>query len=240
MTIQVLLPMGGLGTRFSNAGYEIPKPLIEVDGVPMYRKAMSSFDSLNKQIEFFAVVRQEHEDLYGLGSALEQAGVKSKFIMENTRGAAETALYATSLLQLDQPLVVVDCDLYFRSPQLMNELEKEELPFVGALTYFQSKDPRYSYAELDNFGNVTRTAEKDPISTNALIGCYTFRSAEVFKNAAQKLISNGLGSGIKEFYMSLIFNYIIDQGDSVRGYPGSFDSFGTPEELDGYLLRQKG
>ncbi len=240
MTIQVLLPMGGLGARFSSAGYNVPKPLIEVDGVPMYRKAMSSFDTLGQEVEFFAVVRQEHEDVYGLGSALERAGVKSIYINQTTRGAAETALFASSLLEVDQPLMVVDCDLHFQSPLLFADLAKDNLPFVGALTYFQSSDPRYSYAELDENGNVNRTAEKEPISTNALIGCYTFSSAQVFVDTAKKLVSQGLGPTVKEFYMSLIYNFLINEGCVVRGYPGSFDSFGTPEELERYVRKSKG
>jgi len=229
--------MGGLGTRFSTAGYKIPKPLIEVEGVPMYRKAISSFEKLNQEVEFYAVVRQEHEDLYGLGSTLKIAGISTTFIRDSTRGAAETALFGSSLLEPDQPLVVADCDLYFQSPGLFDNLAEDEIPFVGALTYFQSNDPRYSYAELDQFGNVIRTAEKNPISSNALIGSYTFKSAQIFINAAQKLISDGLGPTVKEFYMSLIYNYLIKDGHVVRGYPGTFDSFGTPEELAAYLNR---
>ena len=30
--MNVLIPMAGAGSRFSNAGYTFPKPLIEVDG----------------------------------------------------------------------------------------------------------------------------------------------------------------------------------------------------------------
>ena len=31
----ILIPLGGLGTRFSNSGYNLPKPLINVMGKPI-------------------------------------------------------------------------------------------------------------------------------------------------------------------------------------------------------------
>ena len=33
--INVVIPMAGRGSRFTAAGYTIPKPLIEIDGRPM-------------------------------------------------------------------------------------------------------------------------------------------------------------------------------------------------------------
>ncbi len=33
--LNIVLPMAGRGSRFANAGYTLPKPLIPVHGVPM-------------------------------------------------------------------------------------------------------------------------------------------------------------------------------------------------------------
>ena len=41
--INIVIPMAGLGSRFSKAGYEKPKPFIDVNGKPMiHRESMES------------------------------------------------------------------------------------------------------------------------------------------------------------------------------------------------------
>ena len=237
MTIQVLLLMGGLGTRFSSAGYLLPKPLIDVEGVPMFRLAISSFDDLKTEKSFFAVVRAEHEQKYGLGKTLEEAGVHVDYLGQNTRGAAETAMSAMKSLDPVKPLVILDCDLKVKSSTLFDALSQEVLPFDGGLTYFYSRDSRYSYAKVDSNGIVSRTAEKEPISSNALIGCYAFNSASVFFGAASILLESDECRSGDEFYISSVYNVILEHGGNVLGYPGDFDSFGTPEELKSYLSR---
>ena len=229
------MPIGGLGTRFSGAGYHLPKPLIEVDGMPMYRQSFSSFDGVKVHASFFAVVRAEHEEKFGLASSLESEGVVVKVFEGNTRGAAETALIGFDMLDRESPLVVIDCDVRFTSPQLLGDLLKDPPPFSGAVTYFQSRDSRYSYAEIDSRGLVVRTAEKNPISSHALIGCYAFSMASKFEEAAGEQIEQGLPSSNTEYYMSRVFNSLIENGETVRAYPGYFDSFGTPEELEAFL-----
>jgi choline kinase len=62
--INVLMPMAGLGSRFRAAGIDIPKPLITVDGKPMFARALDSF--AGREISLTVVVRQEDEDAYGL------------------------------------------------------------------------------------------------------------------------------------------------------------------------------
>ena len=225
------MPMGGLGSRFSNEGYLMPKPLIDVGGIPMYQQALSSFDAIKSSVSFFAVVRAEHEEQFGLGTILESSGVNVTIFEGNTRGAAETALLGTELLAGGSPLAVVDCDIRFSCPNLLQDLLRDPPPFSAAITYFESSDPRYSYAEIDSAGNVIRTAEKKPISNRAIIGCYAFADASSFEKATSQEIRKGPPTENSEYYMSQVLNAVIGNGGIVRSYPGSVDSFGTPEEL---------
>ena len=41
--IQLVIPMSGIGRRFIEAGYEDPKPLIEVDGKPIIEHVVNLF-----------------------------------------------------------------------------------------------------------------------------------------------------------------------------------------------------
>ena len=63
--VQVLMPMGGLGSRFSKHGYKTPKPLITVDGVAMFLRALQSFKPL-EDIVYIFVIREEHVQKYKL------------------------------------------------------------------------------------------------------------------------------------------------------------------------------
>jgi hypothetical protein len=42
--LNVLIPMAGAGSRFEKAGYTFPKPLIEVNGVPMIQVVVNNLN----------------------------------------------------------------------------------------------------------------------------------------------------------------------------------------------------
>ena len=42
MKLNVIMPMGGGGTRFGNHGFNVPKPLIEIYGKPFFYWATQS------------------------------------------------------------------------------------------------------------------------------------------------------------------------------------------------------
>ena len=258
--VQLLFPMGGLGTRFAQVGIALPKPLIDVDGAPMILKALSSFQNiLNPQqipVRLLFIVREEHEAEHGLRTKLKVAlqplcdansDVSVHFFMmqHDTRGAAETCLLARDLLLPDCPVVIMDCDTFFLSKEYDNYLLRfaRKDPSVqhvgGLLVYFQSKAPRYSFARLaPNSNEVVQTAEKVPISSNALIGAYCFTSAKLFVDAANRLVAQPINAdtGIKEYYISLCFNHVLaDNNFKVVAVPKEqYHSFGTPDELANY------
>src|SRR5258708_5956131 len=115
--LQVLMPLSGLGSRFAKAGFELPKPLIPVDGKPMFLKALESIDDIDADKSVFFVIRQEHVDTQSLDSLIKQALPEANLIVipQMTRGAAETALAAKDRLSPSEGLIVMDCDLWFKS-----------------------------------------------------------------------------------------------------------------------------
>lgn len=250
-TIQILMPMAGLGSRFAKAGFTTPKPLIEVDGMPMFLKAMSSLQSVDVPMKLICIIRQEHVDEWNLKERIEQALPSATVVVipEMTRGAAETAYLAKEVIDPNQPLIIMDCDLYFQSPgyeeYIKTLLKDGDHPsFDGFLVSFDSTDPRYSYAELNEQGFVVRTAEKDPISNNALAGAYGFAKGGTFVEMTSRLLAlpvsedGAEGTVKKEYYISYLFNFMLQQGMKVKlAKVTNFDSFGTPEELEAYRIR---
>lgn len=238
-TLQVLMPMGGLGTRFRKVGVTTPKPLIEVDGVPMFQRALRSFAPWDGDKTVTVVVRADDDAEHGLARRVTEVEPAADIVLldHDTRGAVETCLEARDRLDPDQPLVIMDCDIAFDSPEyfrvLADAVATQDVD--GLLLSFRSTEPRYSFAEVDGGGLVVRTAEKQPISSDALMGVYSFTSARVFLDAADRLMERQIGAAMPEYYVSLVFNELIDAGRRVGLVRGDFYCFGTPEELARFL-----
>jgi len=234
------MPMAGEGSRFRNAGWTTPKPLIELKGKPLFVRAIESVKVDGAPMKYSLIVRQEHIDDYAIDKGIHEILPDAKVysVEKTTRGAVETCLIAEEGIDDDDAVVVMDCDLEFRSEaykRIIEDCLKDKNATGGALVSFESDLPKYSYAEIDDNGNVTRTAEKEVISNHALCGAYFFASGKEFKEVAHKLL--GAPPMEKpEFYVSLLYNYLLSKGDTVKLAPmEEYHSYGTPEELERYL-----
>lgn len=238
--LQIVMPMGGLGQRFRDAGIDTPKPLIEVDGVPMFRKALDSFKQYPGGTQLIVVIREDDDDAFGLADAIRAASAEARIVRidSNTRGAVETALRAESVLDPELPMVILDCDIAFESARYFESITaaaEAGSAVDGVLLSFPSREARYSYAETDETNRVIRTAEKDPISANALMGSYFFSRADTFINAGHALVARQVSATMPEFYVSLVFNILIAEGKRIELSTGTFYCFGTPGELADYV-----
>lgn len=238
--LQILLPMGGLGQRFRDEGYTTPKPLIEVEGTPMFLRAIESFDGLDVQKQTAFVVRQDAQDEYDLATSIQNILPDAKIVIlgHNTRGAAETALLAKEYIDPNNPLIIMDCDFEFTSVEYFAYVRDilKDASYDGVLLSFVSDNPRYSYAKVDEQGFVTETAEKVVISNNALWGAYCFARGSLFIEYAEKIMQQGLSDERKEFYISYVYSEMIADGHKIKlAMVDEFHSFGTPTELNEYL-----
>lgn len=237
--IQVLMPMGGLGSRFTEAGYTTPKPLIEVDGKAMFLRALETFSPI-ADVDYLFVIRQDHDQKYDLRNKILELLPEAKVAIldHDTRGAVETCLIAESLVDDTLPVVIADCDIYFESSRYFEILNQQQVD--GMLVTFPSDDPRYSYVETDESGKAIRTAEKVVISNNALLGGYYFGTGKLFKELAHQFVDFELPEGLKEYYLSHLFNLLITQGGNVAIAPIDVKHiFGTPEELNQYNAQKE-
>lgn len=240
--LHIIMPMAGEGNRFLREGWTTPKPLIKLNGQPLFKHAISSVDDEEISMKYSFVVRQEHIDKYHIDEQIKtymaEANVFS--VIKTTRGAVETCLIAETAIDDEDAVIVMDCDLEFRSREFV-AIVKETLCQApneskgGALVSFESTNPRYSYAEVDKNGFVVRTAEKDVISSHALCGAYFFASGKRFKQIAHQLLDEPVFTK-PEYYVSLLYNYLLKDGEKVRiAQMEEYYSYGTPEELKNYL-----
>lgn len=239
--LHIVMPMAGEGSRFSEAGWIVPKPLIELNGQPLFKHAISSVKMEGVGMKYSFIVRKEHITNYGIDSGIKsflpEATIFS--VEKTTRGAVETCLMAESTIEDDDAVIVMDCDLEFRSVGFLDIIKKSlsgaAEDIAGALVSFKSDEPKYSYAELDDAGFVKRTAEKEVISNHALCGAYFFASGKRFKEIAHQLLNEPVFTK-PEYYVSLLYNYLLRDGEKICLAPmEEYYSYGTPEELKRYL-----
>ena len=226
--------MAGRGSRFARDGITLPKPLIPVCGVPMFRLALASLRRALPEATLVCVVLQEHEAAFAIGDRLREADPAARIVAipDVTGGALETCLAASGAC--DGALVVLDCDLTFAAPAYIERLRTMAAgrdDSAGLLLSFRSRAPQYSYALVEN-GRVVRTAEKEPISDRALTGAYGFGDAVQFFAAARDIVERNLRTGNGEYYVSSVYNALIAAGGAVRiADVERMWSVGTPEEL---------
>lgn len=238
--LHIILAMAGRGSRFVNAGFTTPKPLIEVDGQAMFMKALSSLDNINATKHHTIVMRTEHDKHHNLQEKIKAILPDAHIVItdEEPTGALRDAYRAKPHLKPNEGVIILDCDLWFHS-QPYNDMVQDSLAdksnIQGGLLTFTADNPRYSYAEVDDNWIVKRTTEKKVISDHAITGSYYIATAEIFDTAAKKLLAEPLTPEMPEYYASHLFNVILAQGGTVKAAPvESFESFGTPEELAAY------
>lgn len=233
--------MAGRGSRFSSAGYEESKPLIDVDGRPMFMAALGSVSGLAPR-PVIAVVREEqiHRERIDERIRAEVPDAEIVVLPRMTRGAAESARAATSVLDPARPVVVLDCDLEFRSTEYDSRVDALSDAPAAVLLTFEAHDPRYSFVRRAADGRVLEIAEKRAISDRAVAGAYGFSSAGLFAEAADAVMGAGLSDGLGEFYMSAVVSELLRRGADVRAATvDSYTSFGTPEELDARVVANR-
>jgi dTDP-glucose pyrophosphorylase len=232
-TVNILIPMAGLGKRFLKAGIAIPKPLINVAGKLMIERAMESFTFLNKlsshQIIF--MILKDHDDSYNISYKLKEIfGDKIRIILLDhlARGQADTCLAAKEFIDNNNKLFIYNCDTY-SSSDMWSTIENEDPD--GIIVCFKSGDKRYSFVKLNETGYICRIAEKQVVSNLATTGMYYFRKGSDFVCAAQEAIKNNeTYSG--EFYIAPCFNKMIENGKKISMVLAKkYCIMGTPEEL---------
>ena len=240
--LHIIMPMAGEGSRFLKEGWTTPKPLIELHGTPLFMRAIGSVSVEGATMKYSFIVRQEHIEHYHIDERIRmiipEANIFS--VEKTTRGAVETCLIAENAIDEKDAVIVMDCDLEFHSKtyiegvrEILNQSADEANG--GMLVSFESTEPRYSYAEVDENMIVKRTAEKEVISSHALCGAYFFSSAKGFLKAAHRLMNEPVFTK-PEYYVSLLYNYLLANGETVRlATMEEYYSYGTPEELNRFL-----
>jgi beta-phosphoglucomutase-like phosphatase (HAD superfamily)/dTDP-glucose pyrophosphorylase len=232
--LNVLIPMAGAGSRFQQAGYTFPKPLIEVNGKPMIQVVV---DNLNVEANFIFVVQKEHREKYNLDTLLNLITPNCKIVEVDglTEGAACTTLLAKEYIDNDAPLLMANSDQFLEwdSNEFMYKMIEQRVD--GGIVTFTSTHPKWSFAKVNEIGDVVEVAEKNPISDIATVGVYYWSKGSDYVKYTEQMIEKNIRVN-NEFYVCPVFNEAISDGKIIRTFNiDKMWGLGTPEDLNYYL-----
>jgi len=243
--VNIVIPMAGLGSRFSIAGYEKPKPFIDILGKPMIWRVLENLEFEGSK--FILIARKEHVEMYSKTFEEIAKRFDTEIVVINrlTEGMACTVLYARSLIDNTNPVLLANSDQIIDISIEMFVGDCIDRKIDGSILCFRDefKDPKWSFVKVGMDGLVTAVAEKKPISDMASVGIYFYTRGKDFVDCAIDMIVRG-DKVNNEYYTCPTYNYAVQKGLKVGIYEIPYEKMhgvGTPADLDKYLtLRAEG
>ena len=130
--IDVVITMGGLGSRFRKAGYNIPKYMIEAKGKTLFEWSMISLDGYRKEVSqyIFIAMKDEAVNVKGfIDEKCRELGIKNYRIIvldKLTAGQATTAMRAKKYWNENHALLIYNIDTYVEPGEMKSDELKGE------------------------------------------------------------------------------------------------------------------
>lgn len=233
--LNIVVPMAGRGSRFSNAGYKMPKPLIDVHGHYMIEYVTKN---LTPQIEhrFIYICQEEHLEKYHLEKYLRQIAPNCVVVTVDhiTEGAACTVLLAEEYINSNNPLMIANSDQYIDTD--INHYLRQMNNHDGLIMTMPANDPKWSFIKVDEKNLVSMVREKEVISNEATVGVYNYKQGKDFVKYAHFMIEKNIRVN-NEFYVAPVYNEMIDAGMKITYFDVGKKMYGlgTPEDLEYFL-----
>jgi NDP-sugar pyrophosphorylase family protein len=237
--INILLPMAGKSRFFNSDDYPFPLPLIEINNKLMIEMVLKNLDGLSEKVNFIFVVNETDCLKYHLDNTLNiltQYTCDIIRIKSETKGSLCSALLAIDKINNDLPLVISNSD------QIINEKLEKIISFfqinnadAGAIC-FESVHPRWSFARISEKFQILETAEKRPLSKNAIAGFYYFKHGKYFVSAGmQSIRKESCVNG--NYYIAPVLNELILENKNMLAYiinNSNYHTFYSPQKIEEY------
>lgn len=238
--IDVVITMGGLGSRFRKAGYTVPKYMIEAKGKTLFEWSMISLDGYKKDVNqyIFIAMKEEGIDMEGFikekCQELEIDNYHLILLDYLTDGQATTATLAEKYWNKEHALLIYNIDTYVEPGQM----NSEELKGDGFIPCFKAEGDHWSFVRLDEQGKVAEIREKQRISDHCTLGAYYFKTCDLYKKLYDEYYSEEKNLVKGEKYVAPLYDYLLSKGGEIYISdiaPERVHVLGTPEELQYFL-----
>lgn len=235
--LNIVIPMAGRGSRFANAGYDLPKPLIPIHGQPMIRVVIENLRP-RREHRFHFLLLREHARDHGLDEKLREwaPGCVLTFVDEVTEGAACTVLLARQHIDNPDALMIANCDQYVDVDidAYLDSMGEAD----GLIMTMKAHDNKWSFVRFDG-DRITEVVEKEVVSDEATVGIYNYKSGSAFVKATDEMIQANLRVN-NEFYVAPAYNQMIAAGADLRVFnigavADGMYGIGVPADLEHFL-----
>jgi HAD superfamily hydrolase (TIGR01509 family) len=237
--MNIIIPLGGKGERFSKNGYTHPKPLI-----PIFDKCMIEYvlDHLSIQTEedHLFIIYDSSLDTFAFSTYIHTKYPFVHFIQVNqTKGAVETLFmgieYIFTHYSYHEKCLILDCDTFYT--ENIRDIFNDSPHNMVFYTQNEETTPIYSYIELNKDSFITNIKEKEKISDHANTGAYAFTDIKQLYHFCQHVLEQGITFN-NEPYTSCVISEMINQHVLFKGYPLNQKfvfSLGTPYAVNQYM-----
>ena len=250
---QVLMPMAGLGSRFTQVT-TVPKPFIQVADRPMFVQALASLPRASTNV---LVCLDQHRSIVESSLNLLPSRIarpQVKWLMQTPQGQALSTEQGLQLLNPSHAVMVSACDHEIVLDPATWARFKADPRCDGAIFIVrgypgvQRRPQAYAYVDADfdgeEFPLVRAVSVKLPLSAKPeadalLVGSFWFASAEILRRGIEALkVKDARVKG--ELYLDSIFAQLQLLGHKVRVIPlDGYIGRGTPDELAESLYYQE-
>jgi NDP-sugar pyrophosphorylase family protein len=241
--------MAGLGSRFSEEGYLLPKPLITVSGNPMIKSVIRGLPKADKWI---FLVRKEHVEQFFIDKVIKKE-IPGAIIIEidkTTEGQASTCMLAMPYIKDDEELLIFACDNSFlfdakKFAALKRRADVDSIIWTFTRdTLLTDKPTAWGWVKIEKDGetisdmSVKMPVSDDPFNDHAVVATFYFKRAGDFQKAYQRMVEENYRIN-NEFYVDSLPVFFKKLGKkSVIFDVDLYVSFGKPSDLHSYEYRE--
>jgi NDP-sugar pyrophosphorylase family protein len=242
--MKVVVPMSGMSSRFSSAGYKIPKYLIEVDGKPVIEHIVNLYP---KDTEFAFILNEEHYKSTDIVDLLQSITNTPLIVVipPHKKGPVYSVFEENWIIDDEEQVIINYCDFsmywnYDNFEQFVNEMDCEGcvVCYTGFHPHMLGSD-NYAFCKTDEVNRILEVREKQPFTDNkmsefASTGTYYFKKGKYIKKYFKQLMDEDININ-GEYYVSLIYNLLVrDELTSLVYEVPHMLQWGTPFDLNVY------
>ena len=241
----LILPMAGMGSRFLNDGYNIPKPLLNIEGIPMIIKAVDCLPFTNEKI---FICQKEHLQKYNIGDTILNYFHNSNIIEIDylTKGQACTCEIAIQQYNINpnRPVLISACDngVYFDNDEYNNLVQDNNVDII-IWSFSNNKTSllnpsMYAWLDVDENNYIKRVSIKKPFqdceNKYAIIGTMLFKKCKYYMEGLNEIYKYNLKTN-NEFYVDNMIEPLIKLGYKCKIFNvNNYLCWGTPNDYKTY------
>lgn len=209
--MNIIIPIGGLGSRFLETGHTLPKPIINLLLKPILFWLLDRL-SIHESDKIIIVCNKRLKQ-YRFKELIDKTynNIIVMYLDHDTRGAAETVLHGLSFADLDKPTILLDGDTFYNIDILDRYRRADNKNMIFSFEQQDSR-PIYSYVCVED-DVVKSIAEKEQISNLANTGAYAFSTGKILKTYCERAVKQFDTKQQKELYTSSIILDMIMDGE---------------------------